>query len=36
MFRMDGGSLSLLSLGDRVRFLPIDAQRFAELERACA
>ena len=35
MFRADSDGLSLLSIGDRVRFTPIDAERFAELERAC-
>jgi inhibitor of KinA len=32
MFRGDSDGLSLLSIGDRVRFAPIDAQRFAEME----
>jgi KipI family sensor histidine kinase inhibitor len=36
MFRADSDGLSLLSIGDRVRFVPIDAQRFAELERKWA
>ena len=36
MFRADREELSLLSIGDRVRFTPIDAERFAELERTCA
>jgi inhibitor of KinA len=36
MFRADRDGLSLLSIGDRVRFTPISAERFAELERACA
>src|SRR2546425_4886447 len=35
MFRADSDGLSLLSIGDRVRFTPIDAERFAEMERAC-
>jgi inhibitor of KinA len=35
MFRADREELSLLSIGDRVRFTPISAERFAELERAC-
>jgi inhibitor of KinA len=34
MFRMDGGRLSLLSLGDRVRFTPISPEQFAALESA--
>jgi KipI family sensor histidine kinase inhibitor len=33
MFRADREGLSLLSIGDRVRFTPIDAERFAEMER---
>jgi allophanate hydrolase subunit 1 len=28
--------LSLLSIGDRVRFVPISAERFAALEKAWA
>ncbi len=36
MFRADRDGLSLLSIGDRVRFKPIDAERFATLEKACA
>jgi allophanate hydrolase subunit 1 len=32
MFRADRDGLSLLSIGDRVRFTPIDAERFAVLE----
>jgi len=36
MFRADRAGLSLLSIGDRVRFKPIDAERFATLEKACA
>lgn len=35
MFRADREGLSLLSIGDRVRFMPISRDRFAELERAC-
>jgi KipI family sensor histidine kinase inhibitor len=35
MFRADRKEPSLLSIGDRVRFVPIDAARYAELERAC-
>ena len=35
MFRADQDGLSILSIGDRVRFTPIDAERFAEMERAC-
>jgi KipI family sensor histidine kinase inhibitor len=34
MFRPDQNALSLLSLGDRVRFAPISAKQFAALERA--
>ena len=34
MFRTDRESLSLLSIGDRVRFVPISRERFAELSRA--
>jgi KipI family sensor histidine kinase inhibitor len=33
MFRMDRDGLSLLSLGDRVRFIPISREQFAALER---
>jgi len=33
MFRADQDGLSLLSIGDRVRFTPISAERFGELER---
>ena len=33
MFRADRDGLSLLSIGDRVRFTPISAERFGELER---
>jgi len=36
MFRADRDALSLLSIGDRVRFTPIKAERFAELETECA
>ena len=36
MFQADRQGLSLVSIGDRVRFAPISAARFAELERACA
>ncbi len=36
IFRADREGLSLLSIGDRVRFTPISPERFAELERACA
>jgi KipI family sensor histidine kinase inhibitor len=36
MFRADREASSLLSIGDRVRFAPISAERFVELERACA
>jgi inhibitor of KinA len=34
MFRTDRDGLSLLSIGDRVRFVPIPRERFAELSRA--
>jgi inhibitor of KinA len=34
MFRPDRDGLSLLSIGDRVRFTPIDQKQFAALERA--
>ncbi len=34
MFRADRDGLSLLSIGDRVRFTPISAERFAALEKA--
>lgn len=34
MFRTDRDGLSLLSIGDRVRFVPVARERFAELERA--
>lgn len=34
MFRTDRDGLSLLSIGDRVRFVPISTERFAELNRA--
>jgi len=34
MFRTDRAGLSLLSIGDRVRFVPISRERFAELNRA--
>ena len=33
MFRADRDGLSLLSIGDRVRFTPISAERFGKLER---
>ena len=36
MFRTDREGLSLLSIGDHVRFTPISRERFTELERACA
>jgi inhibitor of KinA len=36
MFRADREGLSLLSIGDRVRFSPITAERFAELEKQWA
>jgi len=34
MFRTDRDGLSLVSIGDRVRFVPVTRERFAELERA--
>jgi len=34
MFRTDRDGLSLLSIGDRVRFAPISRERFAEMERS--
>ncbi len=34
MFRADRNELSLLSIGDRVRFTPISPEQFAALERA--
>jgi KipI family sensor histidine kinase inhibitor len=36
MFRTDRDELSLLSMGDRVRFTPISAERFAALEKEWA
>ena len=36
MFRADRDGLSLLSIGDRVRFTPITAERFVELEKKWA
>jgi inhibitor of KinA len=33
MFRADREGLSLLAIGDRVRFAPISAQRYAEMEK---
>jgi len=36
MFRTDRDELSLLSIGDRVRFTPISAERFAALEKEWA
>lgn len=36
MFRADRKDLSLLTIGDRVRFTPIDAERFTALEREWA
>ena len=36
MFRADRDGLSLLSIGDRVRFTPISSERFAELEKKWA
>ena len=34
MFRTDRHGLSLLSIGDRVRFVPVSRERFTELRRA--
>lgn len=34
MFRSDRDAMSLLSIGDRVHFVPISAERFAALENA--
>lgn len=34
MFRTDRDGLSLLSIGDRVRFVPVSKEQFAELARA--
>jgi len=34
MFRPEQNGLSLLSIGDRVRFSPISPEQFAALERA--
>ena len=34
MFRTDRDGLSLLAIGDRVRFVPVSQERFAELQRA--
>jgi len=34
LFRPDPRALSLLAIGDHVRFAPISAERFAALERA--
>jgi KipI family sensor histidine kinase inhibitor len=34
MFRPDRGDMSFLSIGDRVRFIPISRERFAELENS--
>jgi inhibitor of KinA len=36
MFRTERDELSLLSIGDRVRFTPISAERFAALEKEWA
>jgi len=36
VFRADRDGLSLLTIGDRVRFTPIDAERFADMEREWA
>ena len=34
MFRPDRNDMSLLSIGDRVRFMPISAEQFAAMESA--
>jgi inhibitor of KinA len=36
MFRSDRDGLSFLSIGDRVQFLPVSPERFAEMERQWA
>jgi inhibitor of KinA len=36
MFRAENHGLSLLAIGDRVKFVGISPERFVELERACA
>jgi inhibitor of KinA len=36
IFRADREGLSLIAMGDRVRFVPISRERFAELEGECA
>jgi inhibitor of KinA len=36
MFRAENHGLSLLAIGDRVKFMGISPERFVELERACA
>jgi KipI family sensor histidine kinase inhibitor len=36
MFRAESEGLSLLAIGDRVKFVRVSPERFAELERACA
>ena len=36
IFRADRKELSLVTIGDRVRFTPIDAERFADMEREWA
>ncbi|MGA9937808.1 MAG: carboxyltransferase domain-containing protein, partial [Candidatus Acidiferrales bacterium] len=33
MFRPDRANMSFLSIGDRVRFTPISAERFAEMDK---
>ena len=33
MFRADRSNMSLMSIGDRVRFTPISSERFATLEK---
>lgn len=35
MFRAEREGLSLLSIGDRVRFIPVSPERFVEVEKAC-
>jgi len=36
MFQADRDGLSLLSIGDRVRFTPISAEQFSALEKEWA
>lgn len=36
IFQTDRADMSLLSIGDQVRFKPVSLERYAELERGCA